>query len=188
MFVVFVHEQSNDYQLLYTILDSAHHVYYIAQNRRKQFLYALLDDHGIWHGDAHNWRECILEVVEIKVQEAARRKQRKEQSQPPPVPVDTSGKNFFKRVSTTQRHALGQGAGCSVGGARGAAVRANINLVFTELSKFVQFFINFSLRYETANTYSWSCASTLGSIRAAHTYCSRSCNPTRRTLRICLRA
>ena len=72
-----MHEQSNDYRLLYAILDSSHHIYFLSPRRRKQFLYTLLEDHGIWHGDARSWRDCIQEIVSLKVQDAARRKQRK---------------------------------------------------------------------------------------------------------------
>lgn len=64
---LFVHEDSNDYKLLYSILDSSHHIYHMTKNKRKLYLYTLLDDHGIWHGDAHNWRECIVEIVAVKV-------------------------------------------------------------------------------------------------------------------------
>jgi hypothetical protein len=75
--------------LLYAILESSHHIYYVSQEKRKFFLYSLLEDHGIWHGDARNWRECILEAVGRKVEEAAKRKQRKELAQLGLSPNDT---------------------------------------------------------------------------------------------------
>ena len=75
---LFVHEQSNDYRLLYSVLDSSHHIYFLPSNRRKQFLYTLLEDHGIWHGDAHNWHECIMEIVTLKIDDATKRKARKQ--------------------------------------------------------------------------------------------------------------
>jgi hypothetical protein len=75
---LFVHEQSSDYKLLYSILDSSHHIFYLSDRKRKQFLYTLLEEHGIWHGnDGRTWRECILEVVQIKMQDVQKRKLRK---------------------------------------------------------------------------------------------------------------
>lgn len=76
---LFVHEQSNDYKLLYSVLDSSHQIYSMGgpSSKRKQFLYTLLEDHGIWHGDAHNWRECIQEIIQLKVADAVKRKARK---------------------------------------------------------------------------------------------------------------
>ena len=35
LLTLFVHEQSNDYRLLYAILDSSHHIFYLSQNKRK---------------------------------------------------------------------------------------------------------------------------------------------------------
>lgn len=32
---LFVHEQSNDYKLLYSILDSSHHIFYLSERKRK---------------------------------------------------------------------------------------------------------------------------------------------------------
>ena len=101
LLTLFVHEQSNDHRLLYSILESSHHIYFLSQNKRKQFLYSLLEDHGIWHGDAHNWRECILEAVNRKVEEAVKRKQRKEMAAAGGITTSTdptnTSKNFFKK-------------------------------------------------------------------------------------------
>ena len=102
---LFVHEQSNDYRLLYSVLDSSHQIYYIGgTSRRKLFLYVLLEDHGIWHGDAHNWRECIQEIVLLKVADAVKRKARKVNGssniispQQPQEDAGTAKKNIFAK-------------------------------------------------------------------------------------------
>jgi|LauGreDrversion4_2_1035121.scaffolds.fasta_scaffold74149_4 hypothetical protein len=56
---LFVHEQTTDQRLLSAIIESSGHLYHLAANRRKLYLHSLLEDHGIWHGDAKAWKEVI---------------------------------------------------------------------------------------------------------------------------------
>jgi hypothetical protein len=37
----------------------------------------MLEDHGIWHGDAKAWKDVIMYTLANKLQDAERRKQRK---------------------------------------------------------------------------------------------------------------
>ena len=78
---LFVHEQFNDYRLLYTIIDSAQHLYFLGAKKRKVYLFELLLDHGIW-SDMQNWRECIEFYLEAKIEDAIRRKKRKDALEP----------------------------------------------------------------------------------------------------------
>ena len=75
---MYVHEQSLDQRVLHAILTASHHIHHLTQAKRKHYLYSLLSEHGIWHSDGGLWRDLIEEVVAVKVQEAVRRKARKE--------------------------------------------------------------------------------------------------------------
>ena len=75
---LFVHEQLTDYKLLYTVLECSCQVYYASEKKRKVFLNSLLYDHGIW-GDMANWRETIDYMMRLKLEDAYRRRKRKEQ-------------------------------------------------------------------------------------------------------------
>lgn len=50
---------------------------YFTQKKRKQYLSGLLYDHGIW-SDMTNWRDCIDYIIKIKIEDAVRRKKRRE--------------------------------------------------------------------------------------------------------------
>ena len=72
--------------MLHGILTASHHIHYQSQARRKHYLYVLLAEHGVWHHGGASaehtgigmWKDLIEEVIAMKVQEAARRKARKE--------------------------------------------------------------------------------------------------------------
>ena len=91
MLSLFVHEGSNDQRLLTSVVDSSALVYQM-QGPRKVYLYTLLEEHGIWHGEA--WRGIVEFSVQARVQDALRRKARKAAAAGQ-VPVD--GKNFFSK-------------------------------------------------------------------------------------------
>ena len=45
---LFVHEQLNDYKLLYMVLECCQLVHFLAAKKRKVYLSSLIYDHGIW--------------------------------------------------------------------------------------------------------------------------------------------
>jgi len=63
--------------LLYTILDSSAHVYYVTPKKRKFYLYQLIQEHGIWQ-DVHIWQELIQESYKFKIDDAIRRKRNRD--------------------------------------------------------------------------------------------------------------
>lgn len=75
---LFVHEQFSDFKLLYVIMECSGLIYYTADRKRKVYLSSMLYDHGIW-GDMQNWRDCIDYMMKLKIEDAHRRKKRKEQ-------------------------------------------------------------------------------------------------------------
>ena len=72
-----VHEGLQEHKLLYVILESSQNVYYCREKKRKVYLSQLLYDHGIW-SDMNNWKECIDYILRLKIEDALRRKKRKE--------------------------------------------------------------------------------------------------------------
>ncbi len=87
-----MHEQANDYRLLYTIIESSQNLYCI-NNCRKQYLSMLLADHSIWH-EAHPWKECMQEIIAVKSDDAIRRRK---QLSIPASEVEKEKKGFFKK-------------------------------------------------------------------------------------------
>ena len=75
---LFVHEQLNDFKLLYMALQCCQLVYFTAARKRKVYLSSLIADHGIW-SDLGNWRDCIDYMLRLKIEDAFRRKKRREQ-------------------------------------------------------------------------------------------------------------
>ena len=75
---LFVHEQLSDYKLLYMVLESSQLVHYMAARKRKVYLSSLIADHGIW-GDSNNWRDMIEYMIRLKMEDAYRRRKRREQ-------------------------------------------------------------------------------------------------------------
>jgi hypothetical protein len=91
MLSLFVHEGSNNQRLLASVVDSAALVYQM-QGPRKVYLYTLLEEHGIWHGEA--WRDIVEYSVQARVQDALRRKARKAAASGQ-AQIDT--KSFFSK-------------------------------------------------------------------------------------------
>ena len=50
----------------------------MAAKKRKVYLSTLIADHGIW-SDTGNWRDCIEYMIKLKIEDALRRKKRREQ-------------------------------------------------------------------------------------------------------------
>lgn len=73
---LFVHEQLYDYRLLYSILECSSFIFIISK-KRKVYLSSLLYDHGIW-SDSANWKEVIEFIIQVKIEDAVKRKKRKE--------------------------------------------------------------------------------------------------------------
>eukprot|EP00347_Sterkiella_histriomuscorum_P016146 403354306 len=139
---LFVHEQSNDYRLVYNILESSQNIY-TQINKRKVFLSSLLCDHGIWQ-DVKIWREMIVEIVEQKMIDSSRLRKRKEKI----LESQNSGKdkNIFKKGFKSLKGMLQTKEAKQM-----QEIKINQNLIFNELSRFISFFINFGLAYEQAN-------------------------------------
>ncbi len=53
-----VHEDFEEYRLIWLVLDSSQHIYLQTPNKRKQYLYQMIADHGIW-SDLNHWRELL---------------------------------------------------------------------------------------------------------------------------------
>lgn len=49
----------------------------MAAKKRKVYLSTLIADHGIW-SDTANWRDCIEYMIKLKIEDALRRKKRRE--------------------------------------------------------------------------------------------------------------
>ncbi|CDW77618.1 rab-like gtpase activating [Stylonychia lemnae] len=139
---LFVHEQSTDYRLVYNILESSQNIY-TSINKRKLFLSTLLSDHGIWQ-DVRIWKEMIIEIIEIKI--ADQTKIRKRKAKAIQDQKNQSEKNIFKKGFKQLKGMLSLKDSKHL-----QEAKANQNLIFNELSKFVNFFINFGLAYEQAN-------------------------------------
>ena len=75
---LFVHERLNDYRLLYIVLECQQQIYYVTGKKRKIYLSSLIADHGIW-SDSSNWRDTIEYILNLKIEDANRRKKRREQ-------------------------------------------------------------------------------------------------------------
>lgn len=97
----------------------------------------------------NNWRECIDYIIKIKIEDAVRRKKRKElynkqngiTSNDKPEKKDAKeffkkGGRFFKKIMQTKEDKFKE------------ELRQNQNMIFNELSHFVQHFINLNLPFE----------------------------------------
>ena len=158
---LFVHEQLNDYKLLYMVLQCCQMVYFTAARKRKVYLSSLIADHGIW-SDTANWRDCIEYMLRLKMEDAYRRKKRREQMEAKTQSEKSSfgfslksGKdsNIFKKgfkglkglIQTKEEK-------------QQLELKANANLIFNELSRFVAHFINLTLPYEQSHeVLIWTC-------------------------------
>lgn len=74
-----VHDQLREYRLIYYILDSSSQIFTVNSKKRKQFLYNLLQDHGIW-SDMSNWAHLIRFSLLMKIGEAKERQRIREDS------------------------------------------------------------------------------------------------------------
>jgi hypothetical protein len=144
---LFVHEQLYDYRLFYMILECSQYIYY-TQKKRKVYLSALLYDHGIW-SDMTNWKECIDFIIKLKIDDAVKRKKRKElydkqngivsndkaDVKKNPKEFFKKGGRFLKGVFQTKEDKNKQ------------LLSNHQNMIFNELSHFVQHFINLNLPF-----------------------------------------
>ena len=151
---LFVHEQLTDYKLLYMILEVCQQVYYMAAKKRKVYLSSLIADHGIW-SDSANWRECIEYMLRLKIEDAHRRKKRREQLEAGNgqdrnhfgIGIKSSGDgNIFKKGFKSLK-----GLMQTKEEKQQTEFKQNANLIFNELSHFVNHFINLALPYEQAH-------------------------------------
>ena len=58
--------------MMYTILECSQNLYSLTQSKRKLYLWSLINEHDMWKDQKH-WRECIIEIVTMKIDEAKRR-------------------------------------------------------------------------------------------------------------------
>ena len=143
------------------ILQICQLVYFTASKKRKVFLSSLIQDHGIW-SDSSNWRDCIEYMINLKIEDAFRRKKLKEQ-------LDSKNKSAQKKFSLSGRSSgdsnfFKKGFKKLSGLVKSKEEKTqlelinNANLVFNELSRFVNHFINLTLPYEQAHELLfWSC-------------------------------
>ena len=75
---LFVYEQLSDYRLLYIVLEFSQQLYCsMSKKKRKVHLSTLIADHGIW-SDTGNWRDLIEYMINLKIEDAGRRRKRRE--------------------------------------------------------------------------------------------------------------
>jgi len=66
----------------------------MAAKKRKVYLSTLIADHGIW-SDTANWRDCIEYMIKLKIEDALRRKKRREQLESGRGGGDSADRNHF---------------------------------------------------------------------------------------------
>ena len=109
----------------------------------------------------NNWKECIDYILKLKIEDALRRKKRKEQIDKQNDTTNFFEKRFnpkndhnifkrgskiFKSIIQTQEEKFKQD------------IKTNQNLIFNELSRFVTYFTTLSLPYEAASgALLWVC-------------------------------
>lgn len=120
---------------------------YCMVNKRKQYLAAQLEEHDIWQ-DKRAWRECIQSIIAMKAEDATRRrKQSKTSGSGGGASDKEKEKGFFKKGLSSLKGLISSKDKPD----KQTELKANQNLIFNELSRFVQSSINFSLSYEQAN-------------------------------------
>jgi hypothetical protein len=68
-----VHEDFEEFRLVWLVLDSSQHIYFVTPKKRKLYLYQMIADHGIW-SDFNHWRNLVWYTMRLKIDEAIRRK------------------------------------------------------------------------------------------------------------------
>lgn len=146
---LFVHEELYDYRLFYSILECSQFIF-VVQKKRKIYLSSLLYDHGVW-SDNNNWRECIEFIVKLRIDDAVKRKKRKEQYDKQNGIVSSEkdkkdakefflkGSRFLKGILQTKEEKNKK------------LIVTHQNMIFNELSHFVQHFVNLHLPFSQAN-------------------------------------
>lgn len=128
---VFTHEPVRDYRLQYTVMEASQNLFCLV-DKRKQYLSALLCEHAVWQ-DAESWRACVAAIIALKSEDAQLR--RKQLAKP-------GERGFFRKGFSSLKGLLAAG--------KPPDARASHNLVFNELSRFVQSSINLGLPLEQA--------------------------------------
>ena len=77
---LFVHEQFQDYRLLYTVLDCSSHLYYLTQKKRKFYLYQIIHEHGVW-ADVNCWKALINHMIKFKIDDSILRRKNRDPPQ-----------------------------------------------------------------------------------------------------------
>jgi hypothetical protein len=122
------------------MLDCSHHLHYF-QNNRKTYLTVFLVDHGIWN-NVRVWKQCIELNVKTKITEANERLKRREQAKELPAKskkILGMGLGKIKNFITSKESKFNE------------EVLVHSNLIFNELSRYVQFLCNFGVPFEKAN-------------------------------------
>ena len=159
---LFVHESLNDYKLLYMVLEASQLIHYMAARKRKVYLSTLIADHGIW-GDSSNWRDTIEYMIRLKIEDAFRRKKRREQLEAGASSSERT--NFVIGVRSAGDSNIFKKGFKSLKGLmqtreekQQIELKQNANLIFNELSRFVGHFIALAMPYEQAHeVLKWSC-------------------------------
>lgn len=68
----FIKEKQPDYKFLYTVLESSQNLFSHSKNNRKVYLWSLIQDNEVWN-DIKLWKECIVDIISFKIDEAKRR-------------------------------------------------------------------------------------------------------------------
>ena len=122
--------RDKDWKLLYTVMESAGQIWSQGEGGRKRGLSRLLADGSqLWKEAVHMWKGCIEEIIGLKIHEAENR--------------GKPSKGFFGGAFKKKLKGLLPN--------KDSKIASHQNLIFNELSRFVQYFINFGLPYDHAN-------------------------------------
>ena len=65
----FIHERDENYKIVYAVLHSSQHLFYVDASGQRLFLTGLLNDHGIWQ-ETTVWKTCIQKLLNLRFHEA----------------------------------------------------------------------------------------------------------------------
>ena len=165
---IFVHEEIADHKFLYVILEVSQNIFFCTTKKRKVYLTSLLFDHGIW-SDLNNWKECIDYMMRLKIEDANRRRKRKEQLDK--LKGQNSARSTLSAFVGRNRSGKTQDSNLITKGFKSLRgflqtkedkfkeeLKLYANMIFNELSRYVAHFINLNLPYEYAHEILlWCC-------------------------------
>ena len=167
---IFVHQEVSDFKFLYVIMEVSQNLYYSTNKNRKVYLTSQIYDHGIWQ-DLANWKECIDYMIRLKIEDANRRRKRKQEMDKLANKGNTSKRNTISNLVGISRGANNQESSMFKKGFKSLKnlmqtkedkfkeeLKQYGNMIFNELSRYVTHFINLNLPYEYAHEILlWCC-------------------------------